>query len=96
MKALDIQKGQSIVCYDCSPNGIFSSARAAFMLRNYGATDVRILNGGMKKWQAEGRETVSGPVESPPSEQSDGDYSFALVDSPAVIKDIAVVHEFAA
>jgi len=31
------------------------------MLRYFGASNVRVLNGGMKKWKAEGRKTASGP-----------------------------------
>lgn len=71
---------------------MFSVARAAYMLRFFGATDVRILNGGMKKWLAEGRETHSGPVENPPSEQTGGDYSYEVVDSGKVIMDITDMH----
>jgi thiosulfate/3-mercaptopyruvate sulfurtransferase len=52
-----------IVCYDNV--GIFSAPRAAWMLRYFGANNVRVLNGGMKKWKAEGRTTVSGPQKLP-------------------------------
>jgi len=47
-----------IVCYD--NQGLFSVARAAWMFRYFGADNVRILNGGLKKWLAEGNPTLSG------------------------------------
>jgi 3-mercaptopyruvate sulfurtransferase SseA len=31
------------------------------MLTYFGALKVRVLNGGLKKWKAEGRFTNSGP-----------------------------------
>jgi thiosulfate/3-mercaptopyruvate sulfurtransferase len=58
MKALRIRPTDEIVVYDAL--GIFSSARCAWMLRFFGAENVRILNGGMKKWLAEGRPTYTG------------------------------------
>ena len=61
MKALDIQRGHSIVVYDQSGQGIFSSPRAAWLLRFFGVKDVRVLNGGLKKWQAEELPLVTGP-----------------------------------
>jgi thiosulfate/3-mercaptopyruvate sulfurtransferase len=58
MKKLGIQKSVPIVCYDNL--GMFSVARAAWMMRYFGAENVRILNGGMKKWKAEGNPTWAG------------------------------------
>ncbi len=40
---------------------MFSVARTAWMLRYFGATDVKILNGGLKKWEAEDRNLSYGP-----------------------------------
>jgi len=31
------------------------------MFRYFGAENVKVLNGGLKKWKAEGRRTESGP-----------------------------------
>ena len=95
MKALDIQKNQSIVVYDQSPAGLFTAARVAYMLRHYGVADVRLLNGGMKKWKAEGRTVVSGPVENAPTEQAGGDYGFVAADASKVVMDIGVMHDYA-
>ena len=50
-----------ICVYDQSDFGMFSSPRALWTLRYFGATNVKILNGGMKKWEAEKRQTVTGP-----------------------------------
>tara|TARA_B110000285_G_C14961782_1_gene532055 strand:- start:604 stop:780 length:177 start_codon:yes stop_codon:yes gene_type:complete len=48
MQKLDISKNATIVVYDNM--GIFTVARAAWMMKYFGATNVKILNGGMKKW----------------------------------------------
>jgi thiosulfate/3-mercaptopyruvate sulfurtransferase len=58
MQSLGLGDGSRIVLYDNSP--LRTAARAWFMLRTFGAHDVAILDGGFAKWQAEGRETVSG------------------------------------
>ena len=58
MKKLDIPSNWPIVCYD--HQGMFSVARLAWMLRYFGASNVRILDGGFRKWNAEGRKTFSG------------------------------------
>jgi thiosulfate/3-mercaptopyruvate sulfurtransferase len=58
MQSLGLGDGSRIVLYDDSP--YHTSARAWFMLRTFGAHDVAILDGGMAKWRAEGRETASG------------------------------------
>ena len=56
---------------------MFSVARAAWMLRYFGATNVRIMSGGMKKWDKEGRDTVSGPYTPGEGLPEEGDYSYA-------------------
>lgn len=58
MQSLGLGDGSRIVLYDNSP--YHTAARAWFMLRTFGAHDVAILDGGLAKWQAEGRETASG------------------------------------
>ena len=58
MQSLGLGDGSRIVLYDDSPYR--TSARAWFMLRFFGAHDVAILDGGLAKWRAEGRETASG------------------------------------
>jgi thiosulfate/3-mercaptopyruvate sulfurtransferase len=58
MDDLNIHPHHNIVCYD--NQGMFSVARVAWYLRFYGASNVRILNGGLKKWLFESRPIVSG------------------------------------
>jgi len=58
MQSLGLGDGSRIVLYDSSPWN--TSARAWLMLRTFGAHDVAILDGGLDKWKAEGRETASG------------------------------------
>ena len=58
MKKMGVRKNDDIICYDTQ--GMFSVARAAWMLRFFGATNVRILDGGAKKWLMEGNTLVGG------------------------------------
>lgn len=58
MQTLGIGDGARVVVYDNSP--LHSSARAWWMLRSFGARQVAILDGGLPKWQAEGRPLESG------------------------------------
>lgn len=58
MQSLGLGDGSRIVLYDSSPWR--TAARAWWMLRTFGAHNVAILDGGLAKWQAEGRETESG------------------------------------
>lgn len=58
MQALGLGDGSRIVVYDNSP--LKSSARAWWMLMLFGAHEVSILDGGLAKWQSEGRALESG------------------------------------
>lgn len=57
MERLGIGRDDRIVVYDNSPTR--NAARGWFMLRHYGATQVAVLDGGFRKWVAEGRPTTS-------------------------------------
>ena len=46
-----------IICYDSV--GLFSAARAWWMFKTFGHANVAVLDGGLKKWLAEERETRS-------------------------------------
>ncbi len=60
MKKMGVGDGTRIVVYDNDAKGMFSAARAWWTFRAMGHGDVAVLNGGLKKWLAEGRETESG------------------------------------
>lgn len=59
MKKMGVGDGTRIVVYDSA--GLFSAARVWWMFRAMGHEDVAVLNGGLKKWQAEDRATEDGP-----------------------------------
>lgn len=56
--ALGVSENDSVVVYDTA--GLFSAARIWWMLSVMGARDVRVLDGGLPKWIAEGRALASG------------------------------------
>lgn len=59
MQTLGIGDGSRIVIYDNSP--LHSSARAWWMTNDvFGAHNVAILDGGLAKWKAEGRDVEQG------------------------------------
>ncbi|MDB5666480.1 3-mercaptopyruvate sulfurtransferase [Cypionkella sp.] len=54
LRAMGIGDGHQVVIYDGS--GLFSAARVWWTFRLMGKTDVAVLDGGLPKWRAEGRE----------------------------------------
>jgi len=58
MKKMGIGDGMRIIVYDSL--GLFSAARAWWTFRAMGHEDVAVLNGGLKKWKAEGRALEDG------------------------------------
>jgi thiosulfate/3-mercaptopyruvate sulfurtransferase len=56
--ALGLSEDMTIVVYDGI--GLFAAPRVRWNFRIMGAKDVRILDGGLPTWLAEGRPTVSG------------------------------------
>jgi len=64
MKKLGVGDGMRIVVYDTQ--GLFSAARVWWTFRAMGHEDVAVLNGGLKKWAAEGRELEDGPARKRP------------------------------
>lgn len=59
MKKMGVGDGMRVVVYDTA--GLFSAARAWWTFRYMGHEDVAVLNGGLKKWKAEGRPLEDGP-----------------------------------
>ena len=58
MQSLGLGDGSRIVLYDNSPQ--HTSARGWWMLHLFGAHAVAILDGGLEKWKADGREVATG------------------------------------
>ncbi len=54
MRAMGVGDGHQVVVYDGS--GLFSAARVWWTFRLMGKLDVAVLDGGLPKWRAEGRE----------------------------------------
>ncbi len=80
MKKMGIGDGARIVVYDTS--GIFSAARVWWTFRAMGHQDVAVLNGGLKKWKAEGRPIEDGP----PPRRSERHYT--PLQNTEIIRDI--------
>jgi thiosulfate/3-mercaptopyruvate sulfurtransferase len=53
MRKMGIGDGMRIIAYDAE--GLYSAARVWWMFRAMGHQDVAVLDGGLKKWKAEGR-----------------------------------------
>ncbi|MBV1706622.1 MAG: 3-mercaptopyruvate sulfurtransferase [Hyphomicrobiales bacterium] len=64
MRALGVGDGMTVIVYDGA--GLFSAPRVRWMLKTFGLAEVYVLEGGMPKWQAEGRPLQDGVVTLPP------------------------------
>ena len=62
---LGIGNGDTVVVYDSG--GWVAAPRAWWMFLSYGHSNVRVLNGGLKKWRAEGRPVESGDFKAKPA-----------------------------
>jgi thiosulfate/3-mercaptopyruvate sulfurtransferase len=62
--ALGISSGDTVVAYDSG--GWVAAPRAWWMLLSFGHNNVKVLDGGLKKWLREGRPTHSGKVTAKP------------------------------
>ncbi len=80
--AMGISEGDTIIVYD--QLGLFTAARVAWMFKIYGARDVRIVEGGLPRWVAEGRP-VTAEVSNP------GTAVFAATLEAASVADLARV-----
>ncbi len=61
VSALGISADTRVVVYDSS----YVSARVWWMFRHFGHARVAVLNGGWKRWKAEGRPVESGAAPAP-------------------------------
>ena len=62
--ALGISSKDTVVVYDFG--GWVAAPRVWWMFLSFGHADVRVLDGGLKKWRAEGRPVESGKVSPKP------------------------------
>lgn len=62
--ALGISSDDTVVIYDSG--GWVAAPRAWWMFLSFGHTNARVLNGGLKKWQAEGCPVEAGKVSPKP------------------------------
>lgn len=63
--ALGVSTTDRVVFYD--QKGIFSAARGWWLMRLFGHEQVAVLDGGLPKWQREGRPTEEGEAPRPES-----------------------------
>lgn len=63
--AIGIPSDATLVVYDGA--GLFSAPRVWWTLRVFGARDVRLLDGGLPAWTAEGRPLEAGPPRRAPA-----------------------------
>lgn len=63
MRKMGVGDGKRVIAYDST--GLFSAARCWWMFKVFGHDDVAVLDGGLKKWLAEGRPTEDGPARKP-------------------------------
>src|ERR1700760_4604285 len=78
--ALGISSGDTVVAYDSG--GWVAAPRAWWMFLSFGHPNVKVLDGGLKKWTREGRPTHAGKVTPKP-----GKFSATL--DPAAIRSQA-------
>jgi thiosulfate/3-mercaptopyruvate sulfurtransferase len=79
MRELGLGDGARIVLYD--RNNYSASARAWWMFRTFGHDEVAVLDGGLAKWQAEGRPLDDVP-ERPPEAR------FTARANPLLMRDL--------
>jgi thiosulfate/3-mercaptopyruvate sulfurtransferase len=91
MEVLGIGDDDRVVVYDSV--GLSSAGRAWWMLRLFGHRDVAILDGGLPKWNAEGR-SLDSAVPVPPSRRFTARFDPSLVrDKRALLENLSTRHE---
>ena len=64
VSGLGISSGDTVVAYDTG--GWVAAPRAWWMFLSFGHPDVKVLDGGLRKWRAEGRPVDAGEVTRKP------------------------------
>lgn len=75
-----------VVVYDTE--GLYSAGRVWWMFRSMGHDNVAVLNGGMKKWKAEGRALTDKAPEQRPAKTFQARFRSELVRSAADVKGL--------
>jgi len=83
MKKMGVGDGMHVVAYDSE--GLYSAARVWWMFRAMGHEQVQVLNGGLKKWKAEGRPLEDGP----PRRRTERHYTARL--NAGLVRDVGDV-----
>ncbi|WP_309605487.1 3-mercaptopyruvate sulfurtransferase [Phenylobacterium sp.] len=82
--ALGLRRDATVVVYD--GQGVFSAPRVWWTLRTMGFAKVRVLDGGLPKWRAEGRAVESACVAPAPT-------VLHAVFEPALVADLTSVRD---
>ncbi len=82
MRAMGVGDGHQVVIYD--QHSVFSAPRVWWTFRLMGKTDVAVLDGGLPKWEAEGR-----PLEDMPPMVRDR--HMTVQRHPGLVKDVTQV-----
>ena len=94
MKSLNLSRTDTIICYDNF--GIFSAPRMAWTLNYFGAKNVRVLNGGLKKWVKEKREVEIGAFRRHKINEHKGtDFEYAIESPLNGITEINTIQRLA-
>jgi thiosulfate/3-mercaptopyruvate sulfurtransferase len=80
--ALGLDRGATVVVYDA--HGIYSAPRVWWTLRVMGFPTVRVLDGGLRTWRAEGRRVEADAVAWPPTR-------LEPMFDPTLVRDLAAV-----
>lgn len=86
--ALGICDGDTVIVYDAG--GWVAAPRAWWMFLSFGYPNVRVLEGGLKKWQAEGRAVEAGDVNPEP-----GRFTAAALDASMIRSKAQMVENLA-
>jgi len=78
MQPLGVSNLSKVIAYDSY--GLFSAARCWWMFKIFGHENVSVLDGGLKKWLAEGRKVEGGePLPAPPTHRFTAQLNTAMV-----------------
>ncbi len=81
---MGIGNDSRIVVYDSE--GLYSAGRVWWMFRSMGHDNVAVLNGGLKKWKAEGRALTESPSPAPAPRPFTARFNAARVRDAVAIK----------